>query len=939
MRLLDDSCQAFTEALEILRTLAQAQPNTYLPDVATTLNNISSVFATLRRLDESHLSIIEALDIRRMLAQNQPTVYLPDVAVTLNHLGNILLDLRLHNDSRRALVEALEILRKLAQGQPNVYLPDVAATLNNLSNVLSALHLLDDSRIAAAEALEIRRTLAQGQPNVHLPDVAITLNNLGGIFSALHLLDDSRLAYNEALDIRRTLAAVQPNVYLPDVATTLNNLGAVLSTLRLLDDSRNAYNEALDIRRMLAAVQPSVYLPDVAATLNNLGTVLIALRLLDSSLIAITEALDIRRMLALSQPNVFLPDVATTLNNLGIVLDKLHLLDKSRQAFSEALDIYRALALTQPDAYLPDLADTLNNLGNVLRALRFLDDSRKAFSSSVEHYRSLAFHQPNGFRPYLAMALNNLGNVLHDLNLFADSRQALTEALDIRRSLALGQPNAFCPDVAMTLNNLGNVYHRLGLLDESFRAFTEAATTYVNYGDSIAAALPWANLARLEMKVGSRDAALQHSRTSIQAMETGLVALGENAHHDKFKRIIDDAYGRLILDYAQSDDSLYWAQLPALLETLRRVEVLSITGTGPIHSGPDEKRSFVLQGTQPGDGGRWSDKLASLSAAFLWIQRETEGDEQSTAAFVLLRPGKPLQAWAGSVGPLWKLMGKIHKEPTQRQLGMNAWDSLPGWLQETFLDPEIRTVFVSPCANSAAVPLEYLFANGDWIGLQKLIVRTHGLLELDEVLPRSVEGKNSIVVGNPPHEGTDNLPEAQSAACDVHRMAGAASTCRIGPLATRDDTLKLLRDPNLRMFLYIGHGQRGRLELAAKGILHWKDLPKGCWPGHPFVHLDCCNSGLAWSQGGGRMAGMPFAALEAGASTVLSSSVPLYDKPAADFTRALYRGLLEQGLNVGDALMAARREIHLQYPNAPHHWGSSVLWGNPAIRLKDGVLG
>jgi tetratricopeptide (TPR) repeat protein len=88
------------------------------------------------RMDEARQHFERALELRRQLAQQNPAVYLPDIATTLNNLGN--LD-RLENqpeEARRHYEEALKIhygnlLRRILDPFP----PDLAVTLNNLGSL------------------------------------------------------------------------------------------------------------------------------------------------------------------------------------------------------------------------------------------------------------------------------------------------------------------------------------------------------------------------------------------------------------------------------------------------------------------------------------------------------------------------------------------------------------------------------------------------------------------------------------------------------------------------------------------------------------------------------------------------------------------------------------------------------------------------------------
>jgi hypothetical protein len=70
-------------------------------------------------MEEAREQFEEALQIRRELAEKSPESYLPDLAGTLNNLGNLDMDQHRMEEGRKALEEALQIRRELAQKSPD----------------------------------------------------------------------------------------------------------------------------------------------------------------------------------------------------------------------------------------------------------------------------------------------------------------------------------------------------------------------------------------------------------------------------------------------------------------------------------------------------------------------------------------------------------------------------------------------------------------------------------------------------------------------------------------------------------------------------------------------------------------------------------------------------------------------------------------------------
>jgi tetratricopeptide (TPR) repeat protein len=91
------------------------------------------------RMDEARKDYDEALKIRRELAQKNPDTYLPDVAVTLNNLGYLLSNQNRMDEARKAYDEALGIYQRFAARDPARFAKDVTR-VKDLIEKLSTAH-------------------------------------------------------------------------------------------------------------------------------------------------------------------------------------------------------------------------------------------------------------------------------------------------------------------------------------------------------------------------------------------------------------------------------------------------------------------------------------------------------------------------------------------------------------------------------------------------------------------------------------------------------------------------------------------------------------------------------------------------------------------------------------------------------------------------------
>ncbi|MDR2496973.1 MAG: tetratricopeptide repeat protein [Tannerellaceae bacterium] len=220
--------KAYTEALEIKRTLADEYPQTYKPDLAGTLNNLGVLYQNKGEYDKAKEYYNEALEIYRERAYNAPDTYDPDLATTLNNLGVLHYARKDYEQAARHHNEALQLYRNLAAKDAKTYNPDLAMSLNNLGNVYYDMKRYDEAEDCFTEALSIYRELARNNPQAYNPYVATTFNNLGSLYATKAEPDYAKAEerYNECLKIRRALAAEHPQAWNPDLANTLSNMAA-----------------------------------------------------------------------------------------------------------------------------------------------------------------------------------------------------------------------------------------------------------------------------------------------------------------------------------------------------------------------------------------------------------------------------------------------------------------------------------------------------------------------------------------------------------------------------------------------------------------------------------------------------------------------------------------------------------------------------------------
>jgi len=187
----------------------------------------------------------EATGIYRQLAQTNPAAYLPNLATSLNNLGVWLSDLGQREAALATTKEATGIYLQLARTNPAAYLPDLAGSLHNLGNQLSELGRREEALAATEAATGIRRQLAQANPTAYLPDLARELWGFAGVRATAGLeLPEALAAAEEAIAIYQRLAEEIPEAFGGSLLSARDTLAYIL-------DGLGRHDEATELRRQI----------------------------------------------------------------------------------------------------------------------------------------------------------------------------------------------------------------------------------------------------------------------------------------------------------------------------------------------------------------------------------------------------------------------------------------------------------------------------------------------------------------------------------------------------------------------------------------------------------------------------------------------------------------------------------------------------------------
>ena len=99
----------------------------------------------------------QAVEIRRTLAAAQPDTYLPDLTMSLHTMAIRLSELGRHREALDTAEQAVEMSRKLAAAQPDAFCVELSRSLGTKTIVLIGLEQKAEALTTLAEAMAILR--------------------------------------------------------------------------------------------------------------------------------------------------------------------------------------------------------------------------------------------------------------------------------------------------------------------------------------------------------------------------------------------------------------------------------------------------------------------------------------------------------------------------------------------------------------------------------------------------------------------------------------------------------------------------------------------------------------------------------------------------------------------------------------------------------------
>jgi hypothetical protein len=504
---------AVNQAVDLYRTLAETNRDTFIPHLASALNNQATLRSAVGDISGALAAIDEAVALKRSLAEKDST-FTPSLAMSLNNQAAFHSQVGDWTGAQAAVDEAVTLRRALIRAHPAALASDLANALSNQAKLRYEVGNRNGALAAIEEATNLWWNLVEANRAAFTPDLAGALTRQAAVRSGV---GDNARALNvieEATGLWRALVEANPAAFKPDLATALDTEVKIRSAAGDRAGALTASNEAVTLRRALAEANPAAFKPDLATALDTEAEVRSAAGDRAGALTASNEAVTLRRALAEANPAAFNPHLAAALiiqaNARSSAGDRTGAL----AAIDEAVNLYRSFAEPNLAAFTADLAVALTTQASRRAEVGDRSGAVAAIDDAVNLYRALAEATPGGFTSDLALALNNQASLRSDVGDGVAAVDAIHEAVTLFRGLTQTNHAAFTPGLAMSLTTQAKLFSEAGDRTAALSASNEAIllyeglveTNHAAFTPNLATALN--NEAKFRSDIGDRTGAL-----------------------------------------------------------------------------------------------------------------------------------------------------------------------------------------------------------------------------------------------------------------------------------------------------------------------------------------------------------------------------------------------------------------------------------------------
>lgn len=252
-----EAAMAIRHALTYRRELAKRDPDTFLPDLAGTLANLSGMLGSIDNgAQEAFDAGSEAISIWELLIPSSPA-FRDGLVSAYSITARACLDLGLSEDALGLELLGLTLVRALHAEHPPKYAAQLAQLCFDHGHTLITLGAHEEALSFLTESVARFRSLVSENCEIFAPKLAKGLNNLAGSLLKLDRASEGIAPAREAAELR---GAMLPDgaKFGVDYGRSLSMLGDILKAASHATEALDAYEQAAFALRPILGLDASV---------------------------------------------------------------------------------------------------------------------------------------------------------------------------------------------------------------------------------------------------------------------------------------------------------------------------------------------------------------------------------------------------------------------------------------------------------------------------------------------------------------------------------------------------------------------------------------------------------------------------------------------------------------------------------------------------------
>lgn len=241
-----------------------------LADLVLQIGDIAYQHCNEQEYEDAEYAYDGAITICRTLAERNPDAYLPILAQLLGEQANVHCDMECYEIAEGEYEEAVAIYRNLAEKEPDAHLSGLSRAVGNLASLHEEQKKYEQAEAEYNEAINICRNLPEYNTVDNLLCLARNVGNLGGLHYILQKYDLAEEELNEADALFRDLAEKDSEYFLPDVAVGVKNRALLYEAVGRYPEAQSGSQEYVTIYKKLAETN-SIFNVEVATGLRILA--------------------------------------------------------------------------------------------------------------------------------------------------------------------------------------------------------------------------------------------------------------------------------------------------------------------------------------------------------------------------------------------------------------------------------------------------------------------------------------------------------------------------------------------------------------------------------------------------------------------------------------------------------------------------------------------